>query len=167
MTAYYTQAQIDEIGALIGQEILNSNEALKQFVQDKIAALEPVTPPAPTEPEAGDGTTPAPAAGTFLDDGREIKQKLITFQTPRSWEDASLDVDLGIGKASIISFDALINFSPAWTMKIPPNHVAEGQEFHYKATIVVTNGISVLRVYDLGASVKQGNIATVLITYLA
>lgn len=78
MTAYYTQAQIDEIGALIGQEILNSNEALKQFVQDKIAALEPVTPPAPTEPEAGDGTTPAPAAGMFLDDGREIKTKLIT-----------------------------------------------------------------------------------------
>lgn len=77
MTAYYTQAQIDEIGALIGQEILNSNEALKQFVQDKIAALEPVTPPAPTEPEAGDGTTPAPAAGMFLDDGREIKQKLL------------------------------------------------------------------------------------------
>ena len=74
MTAYYTQAQIDEIGALIGQEILNSNEALKQFVQDKIAALEPVT----TEPEAGDGTTPAPAAGTFLDDGREIKYKQVT-----------------------------------------------------------------------------------------
>ncbi|WP_289115157.1 hypothetical protein [uncultured Psychrobacter sp.] len=79
MTAYYTQAQIDEIGALIGQEILNSNEALKQFVQDKIAALEPVTPPAPTEPEAGDGTTPAPAAGTFLDDGREIKTRLLQF----------------------------------------------------------------------------------------
>lgn len=78
MTAYYTQAQIDEIGALIGQEILNSNEALKQFVQDKIAALEPVTPPAPTEPEADDGTTPAPAAGTFLDDGREIKYKQVT-----------------------------------------------------------------------------------------
>lgn len=78
MTTYYTQAQIDEIGALIGQEILNSNEALKQFVQDKIAALEPVTPPAPTEPEAGDGTTPAPAAGIFLDDGREIKYKQVT-----------------------------------------------------------------------------------------
>lgn len=78
MTAYYTQEQVDEIGALIGQEILNNSEALKQFVQDKIAALEPVTPPAPTEPPADGGTTPAPAAGVFLDDGREIKYKQVT-----------------------------------------------------------------------------------------
>lgn len=75
MTVYYTQAQIDEIGTLIGQEILNNSEALKVFVQEKINALEPATP---AEPEAGGGTAPAPAAGTFLDDGREIKTKLIT-----------------------------------------------------------------------------------------
>lgn len=101
MTAYYTQAQIDEIGALIGQEILNSNEALKQFVQDKIAALEPVTPPAPTEPEAGDGTTPAPAVGMFLGDGREIKCKLITFDVAGSFT----PVEHGIDEASVLSIE--------------------------------------------------------------
>lgn len=82
MTAYYTQEQVDEIGALIGQEILNNSEALKQFVQDKIDALEPVTPPAPIEPPADGGTNPAPAAGMFLDDDREIKQTLYEVVIP-------------------------------------------------------------------------------------
>lgn len=79
MSTYYTQEQLDSIGVLIANKIASNGEELKQFVQDKINELEPVAPPAPTEPEAGDGTTPAPAAGMFLDDGREIKQKLLSF----------------------------------------------------------------------------------------
>ena len=168
-TVFYTQEQVNEIGAAIRKELDENNQKIKDDVQRLIDNLQPVTPTEPTEPTepttgTGSGNT---SGGIFLDDGREIKQKLITFNTPRSWEDASLDVDLGIGKASVISFDALINFSPAWTMKIPPSQVAEGNNFHYKAAILVTNGISVFRVYDLGPSVKQGNAATVLITYLA
>ena len=151
MTAYYTQAQIDEIGALIGQEILNSNEALKQFVQDKIAALEPVTPPAPTEPEAGGGTTPAPAAGTFLDDGREIKTKLFEFTVGYSQYQYESH---GISQ-EIIGASCLIN-------DCTPNHNSE--KYDYTFTIGATNIGVQLRVSD---SSLRGGKAKVLITYLA
>ena len=151
MTAYYTQAQIDEIGALIGQEILNSNEALKQFVQDKIAALEPVTPPAPTEPEAGDGTTPAPAAGTFLDDGREIKTKLFEFTVGYSQYQYELH---GISQ-EIIGGSCLID-------DCTPNHNSE--KYDYTFVIGATNIGVQLRVSD---SSLRGGKAKVLITYLA
>lgn len=101
MTAYYTQAQIDEIGALIGQEVLNTSETLKQFVQDKIAALEPVEPPAPTEPETGGGTTPAPAGGMFLDDGvTQFKIKRIRFDIKLHNQ---LDIDIDVDKILNIS----------------------------------------------------------------
>lgn len=82
MSTYYTQEQLDSIGVLIANKIASNGEELKQFVQDKIDALEPVEPPAPTEPEAGGGTTPAPAAGMFLGDGREIKQMLYEVVIP-------------------------------------------------------------------------------------
>ena len=151
MTAYYTQAQIDEIGALIGQEILNSNEALKQFVQDKIAALEPVTPPAPTEPEAGGGTTPAPAAGMFLDDGREIKTKLFEFTVGYSQYQYELH---GISQ-EIIGGSCLID-------NCTPNHNSE--KYDYTFVIGATNIGVQLRVSD---SSLRGGKAKVLITYLA
>lgn len=80
MSTYYTQAQLDSIGVLIANKIASNGEELKQFVQDKINELEPVAPPAPTEPPADGGTAPAPAAGMFLDDGRQIKTRLIQFK---------------------------------------------------------------------------------------
>ena len=138
MTAYYTQAQIDEIGALIGQEILNSNEALKQFVQDKIAALEPVTPP-------------APAAGMFLDDGREIKTKLFEFTVGYSQYQYELH---GISQ-EIIGGSCLID-------NCTPNH--NDEKYDYTFVIGATNIGVQLRVSD---SSLRGGKAKVLITYLA
>lgn len=161
MTAYYTQAQIDEIGALIGQEILNSNEALKQFVQDKIAALEPVTPPAPTEPEAGDGTAPAPAAGMFLDDGREIKTKLI--ETDANWA-TSHALHHGLDSSQdIISATFLIEKTGGsyGNEYIPPNQ--EGVNFY---SINAFDGGWWFS--DLGTGAyKKGNKLRAFITYLA
>ena len=151
MTAYYTQAQIDEIGALIGQEIVSSSETLKQFVQDKIAALEPVTPPAPTEPEAGDGTTPAPAAGMFLDDGREIKTKLLEFTVGYSQYQYESH---GISQ-KIIGGSCLID-------DYTPNHNSEKHDYTF--TIGVNKIGIQLRVSD---SSLRGGKAKVLITYLA
>lgn len=151
MTTYYTQAQIDEIGALIGQEIVSSSETLKQFVQDKIAALEPVTPPAPTEPEAGDGTTPAPAAGMFLDDGREIKTKLFEFTVGYSQYQYESH---GISQ-KIIGGSCLIN-------DCTPNHNSE--KYDYTFTIRANDIGIQLRVSD---SNLRGGKAKVLITYLA
>lgn len=151
MTAYYTQAQIDEIGALIGQEIVSSSETLKQFVQDKIAALEPVTPPAPTEPEAGDGTTPAPAAGMFLDDGREIKTKLFEFTVGYNqyqYEPHGISQKI-IGGSCLID-----NFTP--------NHNSE--KYDYTFTLGATDIGVQLRAID---SNLRGGKAKVLITYLA
>lgn len=101
MSTYYTQEQLDSIGVLIANKIASNGEELKQFVQDKIDALEPVAPPAPTEPEAGGGTAPAPAAGTFLDDGREIKSKY--FELNRNTNDSITLVSHGLDINNVIS----------------------------------------------------------------
>lgn len=120
MTAYYTQAQIDEIGALIGQEILNSNEALKQFVQDKIAALEPVTPPAPTEPETGSGAVANQTALSFT----QIQASLITdevyalpvgnhyFACTARGAEKIMDLQLSLGNFHPVSGECIFTIDP-------------------------------------------------------
>ena len=157
MTAYYTQAQIDEIGALIGQEIVSSSETLKQFVQDKIAALEPVTPPAPTEPEAGDGTTPAPAAGTFLDDGRQIKTRLIQFTAQTG--DNKLPI-------SSIRFEKILGYQVCFRHPdggvFNENYDQTGQ-YYSSQSYILNNTLTV----KITGSEHVGKVGFALITYLA
>ena len=165
MTTYYTQAQIDEIGALIGQEIVSSSETLKQFVQDKIAALEPVTPPAPTEPEAGDGTTPAPAAGMFLDDGREIKKRMIKGTTPKSWEPQFILQDTGLdGNIELVALEVLTCVSGI--IYTPPSSHPDALNTGYSANLEKHSGMYHLRLNNLGAA-TSGSAYTAVITYLA
>ena len=156
MTAYYTQAQIDEIGALIGQEILNSNEALKQFVQDKIAALEPVAPPAPTEPEAGGGTTPAPAAGMFLDDGREIKMRHISVtRGAATW----FGVYHGLEKERILSVSCTITTAQHAKVLAGATNATWYYDLQIKDSYIYVSG-------DDNPEVSRGTI-DMFITYLA
>lgn len=120
MTTYYTQEQVDEIGALIGQEILNNSEALKQFVQDKIAALEPVTPPAPTEPETGSGAVANQTALSFT----QIQASLITdevyalpvgnhyFACTSRGADKIMDLQLSLGNFHPVSGECIFEIDP-------------------------------------------------------
>lgn len=157
MTIYYTQAQIDEIGVFMANKLNESNQTLKDFLQEKIDGLVPVTPPAPTEPDAGGGTTPAPTAGMFLDDGREIKQKLLTggFTTAGLWLDHGLDVNKIISVTGVITNKYGGHF-PLWPETIDHNYR------------MVLNKLNVsFSASDGNALGLVGGSAKALITYLA
>lgn len=160
MTIYYTQAQIDEIGVFMANKLNESNQALKDFFQEKIDSLAPVTPPAPTEPETGGGTTPAPATGMFLDDGREIKQKLITLEV--GYTQSSQAVAHGLNSKDIIGLSVLVCPSPDY-LYLPNNESSLGCEYN----VYVQAGAYIKFTTSNPNSALKGSIARILITYLA
>ena len=81
MTNQYSQEQVDEIGVFMANKLNESNQALKDFLQEKIDNLVPVVP---EPPETGEPVVPPATggAGMFLDDGRQIKQALYEVVIP-------------------------------------------------------------------------------------
>lgn len=109
MTQYYTQEQIDEIGAFMAGKIGENAEELKAFLEQKIAEMEPAEPE-PSNPETGGETPPASGeVGMFLDDGREVKQKLIkgSFQY-NTLSPSSKTADHGLDINNIIALSATV-----------------------------------------------------------
>lgn len=95
MSKFYTQEQIDSIGVLIGEEISRQGFQLKEFVQEEIDKLTPV---------GGGIGGGLPTGGTFTDDGREIKHKVVSFTV----EGAFCAVEYGISEELLLSLDVLI-----------------------------------------------------------
>lgn len=65
MTSFYNKDQVDQIGALISKRLSDSDKDLKLFVENSLSSLKETIPNKVT---------------TTLDNGREIKQKLIQGQ---------------------------------------------------------------------------------------
>lgn len=167
MSTYYTQEQLDSIGVLIANKIASNGEELKQFVQDKIDALEPVAPPAPTEPEAGGGTTPAPAAGMFLDDGREIKTKLIEIDSLVYQGNAYARIDLKLPQSvKIIDFISMSVRENTLKKSDFSTDSSETQNNHTNH-IDVRNGNWHMTLSKLDVSLMGTTPFIILVTYLA
>lgn len=151
-TVFYTQEQVNEIGAAIRKELDENNQKIKDDVQKLIDNMQPVAPTEPTEPTTGTGGDTGNGGGRmFLDDGREIKTKLFEFTVGYSQYQYELH---GISQ-EIIGGSCLIN-------GFTPNHNSEKHDYTF---MIGANDIGVqLRVSD---SSLLGGKAKVLITYLA
>lgn len=156
MTNQYSQEQVDEIGVFMANKLNESNQALKDFLQEKIDNLVPVVP---EPPETGEPVVPPATggAGMFLDDGREIKQKLLTggFTTAGLWLDHGLDVNKIISVTGIIT-NKYGGHVPLWPETIDHNYR------------MVLNKLNVsFSASDGNALGLVGGTAKALITYLA
>lgn len=165
MTNQYSQEQVDEIGVFMANKLNESNQALKDFLQEQINNLVPV---APEPPETGEPVVPPATggAGMFLDDGREIKQKLIeVFDTGVS----DLQISHGLAVGSILSVNLLVKnkyapvFYPAYQQD--PISSASAAQFDYSWS-VTQNHVKV-KLHDQAGTALSGSSVKCLITYLA
>lgn len=116
MTKFYNKDQIDQIGSSIGKKLSDLNRDLRIFIEESL-------------PDAGGGTTtPAPAAGMFLDDGREVKVREVF-------------VDIKVGSYStVIPLDISANSIVSVTVMAVQMSAAEGKVASYITDPTQTSG---------------------------
>lgn len=161
MTNQYSQEQVDEIGVFMANKLNESNQALKDFLQEQINNLVPVVP---EPPETGEPVVPPATggAGMFLDDGRQIKQKLLS-DLPFVGKD--IYVPHNLGSAKIISVSVLCVNNSSY---LPPAYDLDPNSFKYNFFINKSNGYLLIKGVSTNNPTSYTDYtATVLITYLA
>lgn len=157
-TVFYTQEQVNEIGAAIRKELDENHQKIKDDVQkliDNLKPVQPTAPTAPTEPPAAGAGGGNEASGTFLDDGRQIKQRVFGGEIT----DLFVIAPHGIPLDKIISASCiLIN---GYENSVEPSLVAGTNDYAFKV-----QGSDYVLQFSQGAALDYGRYA-IVITYLA
>ncbi|WP_394211173.1 hypothetical protein [Psychrobacter piscatorii] len=166
MTKYYTQEQIDEIGVFMAGKIGETTDELKSFLKQKLAEMEPAEP-APSNPETGGDTPPASgSSGMFLDDGREIKQKLIKGSVQNNeLSPSSQTADHGLDISKIIALSATVE--NMYGEVVIQNTVSQYYPHNTFATSINSQNISFVFTSQDNMDKIDLSKCQVLITYLA
>lgn len=166
MTKYYTQEQIDEIGAFMAGKISENSAELKEYLQQKIGEMQPIESES-NNPDTGGGTPPADGTGgMYLDDGREIKQKLIkgSFQY-NALSPISQTEDHGLDVNNIIALSATVE--NIYGEVIIQNTVVPQYPHNNFATLINSKNISFIFTSQDNMDKIDLSKCQVLITYLA
>lgn len=161
MTDVYSKDQIDQIGVVMATAINDSGEALKQFLQDEIDKLEPQPQPDSGGTDSGTASG-AGAAGVFLDDGREIKQKLLTGNFG---DGNSVSIPHGLIRSNII--DATIIIHHEYGYSFDPNMNKGSGQTVLKDWSIGDNTVDLADTHDPEATQLKNQDFTILIVYLA